>query len=52
VIRWIAWAIVALLKPKALLVAENMCLRQQLVVSGVGSDGPDWVVPSALLDSG
>jgi hypothetical protein len=32
VIRWVAWAIVGLLKPKALLVAENMCLRQQLVV--------------------
>jgi hypothetical protein len=27
-----AWAIAALLKPKALLVAENTCLRQQLVV--------------------
>jgi hypothetical protein len=27
-----AWAIAALLKPKALLVAENLCLRQQLVV--------------------
>jgi hypothetical protein len=32
VIRWIAWAIAALLKPKAQLVAENLCLRQQLVV--------------------
>ena len=32
VIRWMAWAIAALLKPKALLVAENLCLRQQLVV--------------------
>ena len=31
-IRWMAWAIAALLKPKALLVAENLCLRQQLVV--------------------
>ena len=31
-ICWVAWAIVGLLKPKALLVAENMCLRQQLVV--------------------
>jgi hypothetical protein len=27
-----AWAIAALLKPKALLVAENLCLRQQPVV--------------------
>jgi hypothetical protein len=26
------WAITALLKPKALLVAENLCLRQQLIV--------------------
>jgi hypothetical protein len=32
VIRWMAWAIAALLKPKALLVAENLCLRQQLIV--------------------
>jgi len=32
VIRWMAWAIAAFLKPKALLVAENLCLRQQLVV--------------------
>ena len=31
-IRWIAWAIAALLKPKAQLVAENLCLRQQLIV--------------------
>ena len=30
--RWMARAVVALLKPKALLVAENLCLRQQLVV--------------------
>ena len=26
------WAIAAFLKPKALLVAENLCLRQQLIV--------------------
>ena len=32
VIRWMAWAIAALLKPKALLVAENLCLRQPLIV--------------------
>jgi hypothetical protein len=32
VIRWMAWAIEALLKPKARLVAENLYLRQQLVV--------------------
>jgi transposase InsO family protein len=32
VIRWMACAIAALLKPKALLVAENVCLRQQLIV--------------------
>ena len=31
-IRWIACAIAALLKPKALRVAENVCLRQQLIV--------------------
>jgi hypothetical protein len=32
VIRWMTWAIAAFLKPKALLVAENLCLRQQLIV--------------------
>src|SRR5262249_31047234 len=32
VIRWTAWAIAALLKPKARVVAENLCLRQQVVV--------------------
>jgi hypothetical protein len=32
VVRWMAWAIAAILKPKALLVAENLCLRRQLVV--------------------
>ena len=31
-IRWMTRAIAALLKPKALLVAENLCLRQQLIV--------------------
>ena len=31
-VRWKTWAIVAFLKPKALLVAENLCLRQQLIV--------------------
>jgi hypothetical protein len=32
VIRWMAWTIAALLKPKALLVAENLCLRQQMAI--------------------
>src|SRR5215831_16083849 len=32
VIRWVGRGIVAFLKPKALLVAENLCLRQQLIV--------------------
>ena len=32
VIRWVGRAIAAFLKPKALLVAENLCLRQQLIV--------------------
>jgi hypothetical protein len=31
VIRWMAWAIAALVKPRARLVAENLCLRQQLI---------------------
>ena len=30
--RFLLWAILAALKPKALLVAENLCLRQQLLV--------------------
>ncbi len=30
--RWAAWATVALFKSKASLVAENLCLRQQLLV--------------------
>ena len=32
VIRWMAWAIAGLLTSRAVLVAENLCLRQQLVV--------------------
>ena len=32
VFRFLLWAILAALKPKALLVAENLCLRQQLLV--------------------
>ena len=31
-VRFLLWAILAALKPKALLVAENLCLRQQLLV--------------------
>ena len=51
-IQWIAWAIAALLKPKALLVAKNLCLRQQLVVLQrrqprarlLGADRRFWIV--------
>jgi hypothetical protein len=32
VFRFPLWAILAALRPKALLVAENLCLRQQLLV--------------------
>jgi hypothetical protein len=32
VFRFLLWAILAALKPKALVVAENVCLRQQLLV--------------------
>jgi hypothetical protein len=32
VFRFLLWAILAALKPKALVVAENLCLRQQLLV--------------------
>jgi hypothetical protein len=31
-VRWIVWAVSAWLKPKASLMAENLCLRQQLLV--------------------
>ena len=30
--HFLVWAILAALKPKVLLVAENLCLRQQLLV--------------------
>jgi hypothetical protein len=43
VIRWMAWAIAALLKPKALLVAENLCLRQQLVILQRQQPRPRWL---------
>ena len=32
VLRFLVWIISAALKPKGLLVAENLCLRQQLLV--------------------
>jgi hypothetical protein len=32
VFRFLLWAILAALKPKALVVAENLCLRHQLLV--------------------
>jgi hypothetical protein len=32
VVRFLVWVISAALKPKVLLVAENLCLRQQLLV--------------------
>jgi putative transposase len=32
VLHFLVWAILAALRPKALLVAENLCLRQQLLV--------------------
>ena len=32
VVRFLVWIISAAVKPKALLVAENLCLRQQLLV--------------------
>jgi hypothetical protein len=32
VLRFLVWAISAALRPRALLVAENVCLRQQLGV--------------------
>jgi hypothetical protein len=31
-VRFLAWTISAVLKPRAMLVAENLCLRQQLLV--------------------
>jgi putative transposase len=32
VVHFLVWATLAALRPKALLVAENLCLRQQLLV--------------------
>jgi hypothetical protein len=32
VLHFLVWAILAALRPKALLAAENLCLRQQLLV--------------------
>jgi hypothetical protein len=32
VLRFLVWTISAAVKPKGLLVAENLCLRQQLLV--------------------
>jgi hypothetical protein len=32
VLHFLVWAILAALRPKALLIAENLCLRQQLLV--------------------
>ena len=31
-LHFLVWAVLAALRPKALLVAENLCLRQQLLV--------------------
>ncbi len=28
--RWVVWAVAAFFKPKTSLVAENLCLRQQI----------------------
>jgi hypothetical protein len=53
VIQWIGWAIAALLKPKALLVAENLCLRQQLVVLQRRQPRPQFAsCRSAILGRG
>jgi hypothetical protein len=38
VFRFLLWAILAALKPKALVVAENVCSRQQLLVLVGGLD--------------
>jgi hypothetical protein len=40
VVRFLVWAISALLEPKALLVAENLCPRQQLLVLQRGHPQP------------
>jgi putative transposase len=58
VFRLLLWAILAALKPKALLVAENLCLRQQLLVLQRQQPRPYlktvdrffWVVASRWLD--
>ena len=30
--RWLLWAFAAAMRPRVLLVADNLCLRQQLLV--------------------
>src|SRR5262249_49274526 len=49
-----AWAVAAFLKPKSLLAAENLCLRQQLLVFQrrnspprlADTDGRFWILAS------
>jgi hypothetical protein len=40
VLRFLVWVILAALTPRALLVAENLCLRQQLGVLQRGNPQP------------
>src|SRR5262249_44648159 len=49
VIRWMTWAIVAFLKPKALLVAENLCLRRPPASASTAAVA---AYRSAILDPG
>ena len=48
--RCLLWAIAAAVRPKVLLIADNLCLRQQLVSCSAGSHGRASRMPTA--DSG
>jgi hypothetical protein len=62
VFRFLLWAILAALKPKALVVAENLCLRQQLLVLQRRQPRPylkradsrrhfyDWLAQNIIID--
>jgi hypothetical protein len=60
VIRWMACSIAGFLKPKALLVAENLCLRQQLMVLQrrqprprlLGADRRFWILEGNGIPAG
>jgi len=50
-LRCLLWVIAAAIRPKVLLVADNLCLRQQLLVLPQAAAAPHGCGP-AFLDSG